>query len=215
MNLVPVPVEVPKELWDLLRRVAGPAADEIGLTLRDSLRLVRAELQLRFLQRFQRKLAEANIDPQAVKFSLLFDIISGASVEDDDELQDIWANLLANAADPRRQALVTTAFPMILKQLTKEEVHFLNMLFETGTNPYQMGLPTTDLRPALFDNLRRQRLILTETDKTIPTAAMLDTHALRITMGASPVEPCFLSDLGHEFVAACRSPKQQSQAASQ
>jgi Abortive infection alpha len=228
MNLIPVPVEVPAEILDLLRRVAGPAADEIGLGLRDSLRMVRAELQLRFLQRWRRKLAEANIQPQAVKMSLLFDILAGASLEEDDDLQNLWANLLANAADPNHECLITTAFPNILRQISKEEAVYVNEMFDIRqktsgwtwrTVPsYEMNPdyeePNARLDPVYYDNLKRLGLI-EATEEMIPVVAITSSEqeAKQLTSKHKPLteEYYFLTSLGAAFVQACRTPKGKAQ----
>ena len=44
-------------------------------------------------------------------------------------MQERWANLLANAADPRHQNEVAPTFPIILKELTSREVKFLDALY--------------------------------------------------------------------------------------
>jgi hypothetical protein len=46
-------------------------------------------------------------------------------------MQTTWANLLANAADPRSGSLVSPSFPIILKELSSREVRFLDALYET------------------------------------------------------------------------------------
>ena len=44
-------------------------------------------------------------------------------------MQTRWANLLANAADPRAPGFVEPSFPTILKDLTSREVRFLDAYF--------------------------------------------------------------------------------------
>jgi hypothetical protein len=56
-------------------------------------------------------------------------IIDNASVEEQDDLQDIWANLLINAANPQERNTVIPSFPAILKELTSRDVKFLDALF--------------------------------------------------------------------------------------
>jgi|ERR1044071_62901 hypothetical protein len=115
----------------IVKILAGPAAEEIGLSLRDSVQAWRLKRQIRLFQRVKKICENAGIKPQAVKMSLLFEIMEKGSLEEDDELQDIWANMLSNAADPKRASLVTTAYPEILKQLCIVEVKFLEGIFDT------------------------------------------------------------------------------------
>ncbi len=62
--------------------------------------------------------------------NLLQPALEGASLQEDPYLQNTWANLLANAADPRRITSVEPAFVGILKELSSREVKFLDALFE-------------------------------------------------------------------------------------
>ena len=50
-------------------------------------------------------------------------------MEDEPNLQVVWGNLLANAADPRDLAPVSAVFPAILKELSPREVKFLDALY--------------------------------------------------------------------------------------
>jgi hypothetical protein len=55
--------------------------------------------------------------------------LNDATLEEDEDLQTIWANLLANASDVRRIAPVSPAFPGILRELTIRDVKFLDVLY--------------------------------------------------------------------------------------
>lgn len=68
--------------------------------------------------------------PQQVPLKLLFPIIENASVEESDELQDRWANLLAHAADPGEAYAVSVSFPTILRELSARQVKFLDALYD-------------------------------------------------------------------------------------
>jgi len=93
--------------------------------------------------------------PQQVKNSVLVPLISGASLADVEYLQTTWANMLANAADPRTPGFVEPSFPTILKDLTSREVRFLDALFtalrsEGGAHTF----PTADVQ-LLEHNLKK------------------------------------------------------------
>jgi hypothetical protein len=115
---------------NLLLRLFGPAADEAGLMLNDHVRVFRAKRQLRLYLRTAEKLEEAGITPQQVPLKLLFPIVENASIEESDELQDRWANLLARASDPKEADLVELSFPTILRELSSRDVKFLDELFK-------------------------------------------------------------------------------------
>src|SRR5579863_5626056 len=61
--------------------------------------------------------------------SVLQPLVEAASLEEDDDLQNIWANLLANATDPRELITVRSMFPAILRDLRHRDVKFLDALY--------------------------------------------------------------------------------------
>jgi hypothetical protein len=65
-----------------------------------------------------------------VPLKLLEPLIEAASLEENDELQDIWANLLAHVTDPRELITVSPIFPYILRDFGSKEVKFLDALYE-------------------------------------------------------------------------------------
>jgi hypothetical protein len=101
----------------------------------------------------------------AISDKLLRDVLEGASMEDDPFLQDLWANLLANAVeggDPR----VLPALPRILRSLGPREARFLDTLIDQEDNgQYIAEIDTTavakhqGLRQWELDNLERLGLI--------------------------------------------------------
>jgi hypothetical protein len=65
-----------------------------------------------------------------VELKVLQPLIEAASLEENDELQNIWANLLAQATDPRELITVSPIFPYILRDFGSREVKFLDALYE-------------------------------------------------------------------------------------
>jgi hypothetical protein len=65
---------------DLIKRVAGPAADEVGLTFRDTVHVYRAQRAYKLAAKFRRFTNERGIEPQAISLKLLLPILDGASI---------------------------------------------------------------------------------------------------------------------------------------
>src|SRR5580658_6894241 len=65
-----------------------------------------------------------------VELPVLQPILEGASLQEDSYMQDTWANLLANASDPRKLNEVPPSFPAMLKELGPREVKFLDALYK-------------------------------------------------------------------------------------
>jgi hypothetical protein len=73
--------------------------------------------------------------------------VEGASLEEEPSMQERWANLLANAADPRQKSPVEPIFTTILKEITSREAKLLDALYEVArenTLATQEGETTLD-----------------------------------------------------------------------
>ena len=72
-------------------------------------------------------------------------------MQEEADLQEVWANLLANAADPRQDDAVLPSFPGILKELTSREVRLLNALYEKASEKLPSSVKPSDLERAIFN----------------------------------------------------------------
>lgn len=116
-----------KPVAELIVRLFGPASDEIGEGLRVGARTLMRKLRL--FERTQEITIEIGIEPVRVPLKILKPIIENGSLEENDGLQDVWARLLANAADPSRPDSIPPAFPEILRQLSALDAMFLEHLY--------------------------------------------------------------------------------------
>jgi hypothetical protein len=119
-----------KPVTDLINAIFGPAAEEAGQMLKDHVRVFRAERQLLLYERTAKKFEKSGVRPQKVPLKLLFPIVENASIEEDDDLHNRWANLLAHAADPAQAETVNISFTTILRELTPRQVKFLDALYD-------------------------------------------------------------------------------------
>jgi len=97
--------------------------------------------QFRLLTRTAEKLREMGVTPQQVPLKLLFPIVDNASIEESDELQDRWANLLARAANPKEASKISIAFPGMLRELSPRHVKFLDALYDDAQGTIKRSLP--------------------------------------------------------------------------
>lgn len=74
----------------------------------------------------QRRLSSQD---QSVPPKIALPAIENASLEEDDELQDLWANLLASCHDKTLNGVVRSGFVDIIKQLEVVDVHILNYIY--------------------------------------------------------------------------------------
>lgn len=117
-------------VFDLISHLIGPSAKEVGLTWQDSIRIWRFERALALREKVERLLADRGHNLRPVSLKVLLPAFEFASLEEDDYLQEHWATLLANAADPTHRNNMLPAFAEILKQLTANEARLLNYLYQ-------------------------------------------------------------------------------------
>lgn len=221
MNLIPVPIELPAWITELLKRMIAPAAEEAGQMGRDLIKYARARTQIRFFEKLRQRLDSAHVDIKHVSLPLLSDILQRGTIEEDPDLQTLWVNLLANAADSREHVLIRTAFPQILSQISKDEALYPIEMLEvnkktTGFIPryvpveeWEFFMPKKDREPSprldavSYDNLRRLRLIeLSEEMAPVQTYETGEKQYEYLTD-----EIYVITSLGVAFIEACQMPK--------
>lgn len=217
-----------ESVTDLLHRMMGPLADEIGESLGVWARRHRYKLALKMFQETQQMLKDAGITPKAVPPRLFVPILENASIEDDEELQSDWAALLANAA--ANASSVHPSFIEILRQLTPEDAQLLDKLYDScvskGTRRVTPWVDTAYVKRERrveagenpiepFQNLIRLGLIQDEYEIDDRPRAVDLKHT---RFGSAKVPPSKLkshdelTEFAMRFVLACRPPKKPSEA---
>jgi hypothetical protein len=125
-------IEVTQELGKFVSRITTEPLETVMRILNDRLQFMRWERKLRLAERGRELLRERGIEGplRPVPYKLALPIIEHASLEDNDELQDLWANLLASAVDPTFEGLIRSAYVDIIKQLEVVDVHMLNAVYQ-------------------------------------------------------------------------------------
>lgn len=107
-----------------LRRLFGPAASEIGEVFADKVRAYRSKNLQTVLLRAEEKVGSSEFQSLPLRFSIPF--AERASLVDDEELTEMWANLLASAATD--YAAEHISFINILSRLSASEARLLERL---------------------------------------------------------------------------------------
>jgi hypothetical protein len=185
--------------------VVGSPAVEAGAWLADSIRYKRWKSQLKILTKAQRDLANAGIDPQTVDLSVLVPLLELGSLTEDEDLQNRWAALLANAAEGN--GTVPPAYPSILSQLAPRDARVLDAIYEWVGGEYRTkAVPISEVAEGVevigewaelaVENLQRLRLVK-PSSLTFPGAVQ------------ESFDEGFLTALGYDFVYHCRPPGRQ------
>jgi|HubBroStandDraft_6_1064221.scaffolds.fasta_scaffold814787_2 hypothetical protein len=116
-----------KEAKDFIAAASGHKGESIGTILGDIVQRRRNNAET-VIGRSHLILLNIGVKAGEVPLNVLQPMIEGASLQEDPTLQEIWANLLANAADPRKKNPVEPSFAGILRELSSREVIFLDAL---------------------------------------------------------------------------------------
>lgn len=114
--------------------VAGSLKQGMGI-IEDRLRYMRLERRARMMQRTQDLWREVGLNgpTRSIPLKLAIPLLEAAFVEDNDYLQDIWAQLLANATNSDNDMILQRAYISILEQLTQLDAIIVKEIY---TLPY-------------------------------------------------------------------------------
>jgi hypothetical protein len=216
---------------DLLLKVAGPIAEEVGGTIRLLGVYYRTKLGIRFLAAVKRMIEEAGFEPKAVSPKLFLPILENATLEENEDLQNRWVALLANAANPNTPDAVHPSYIEVLKQLTDVEAVFLDKKFERAQNEEIEFLTTLLRKGGKFGlSIEGQRLDIGSPselfapvselgpEEKLPTSEIKRLHhisrarefvrgnLMRLGILEEYRDRIYISAFGREFLLACRSP---------
>ncbi|MBK9947175.1 MAG: DUF4393 domain-containing protein [Nitrospira sp.] len=125
-------IEAAEKLGQFFSNVFGePIKTSVGM-LQDKLGVIRWERQLRLADRVKEILDQRRKEGNRVSVPprMALPIIEAASIESDDFLQDLWANLLASAMNSVTAPKVRSAFVDIIKQLEPIDVKLLEFCYK-------------------------------------------------------------------------------------
>jgi hypothetical protein len=121
--------QVAKQAQDFVAAIAGHPGETIG-TIVGNLAQRRSKNAEIVTEKAHFTLLNIGFPAAPIALNVLQSLLEGASLQEDPHLQDIWANLIANAADPREQNRVLPSFPLILKELTSRDAKFLDRFYD-------------------------------------------------------------------------------------
>jgi Abortive infection alpha len=204
----------------IVKRMLGPAADEIAQMWVDQVRVYRYGRQLKLLEKAERMAEEAGFTPQPVPPKILFPLLEGASFEENEDLHTMWAALLANAASPEHADIVRPGFIATLRQMAPDEAALLTRIAEGHLSDRLLDQSTLmetysalGLGPEEYSGSPQEQM--TESIRFFQRfRACRDGLVAEQLIKKSDDPPEFrrygLSSRGVEFVKACRPPQPKS-----
>jgi|WetSurMetagenome_2_1015567.scaffolds.fasta_scaffold00226_6 hypothetical protein len=207
-------IDVTREAGGFIARfISGPLEQGMGI-FEDRLRYARWERQIRLMSRAEEFLKQSGLSApsRAVPLKLAVPLLYGASLEDNDYLQDKWAVLLVNAANAKFNAEIRRSFIDVLEQLTPLEAQILDVLYALPfIKSRHAGILTVDLPQAASIKEESQNNYSEPNEEIIlalSNLARLGCIRPTMTLGGGEifgkVNPTVL---GRSFVYACNLPK--------
>jgi hypothetical protein len=206
---------------DILRKIVGPLADEMGESMGVVARHYRYKLAVKMYQKTERMLLDAGLQPHSVPPRLFLPIIENASMQDDEDLHTRWAALLANAATS--PDLVHPSFIEVLRQLTPKDAELLDELCDScvgrrsrTVQPWVRSISNAERVRRMaagenpeeaFENVTRLGLIGTSyelDDSKIKVGFRRGDNDVKVRAELDSDD--YLTDFAYRFVQACRAP---------
>jgi hypothetical protein len=120
-----------REFGQFVGRVIDYPAQHAGGLFGDAFYYARVELATRMIRHFDRLVSEQNVTNQRkVSFRIAYPILHAASVEDDEGIQHIFAQLLANAVNADSGVDVQKAFVEAVRMMSPLEAQILAKLVD-------------------------------------------------------------------------------------
>lgn len=196
----------------IARFVSGPLEQGIGI-FEDRLRYFRWERQIRLIRRADEMLKEIGMasPTKAVPLKLAIPLIQGASLEEDDSLQDKWATLLVNAANEDCKIEIRRAYIDILEQITVLEAKILDVVYSLSFEAaMHAGIVTVDLPNSARIAIEGEHKYIEPDQDIILAIANLSRvgclRPLRTIGGGEIFGRVNPTVFGYSFVQACRLP---------
>lgn len=184
-----------------VQTVITPPLEQVGGLLADKVKSWRLNNQINIVIKAEKLLKDRGIRTKKISLKVMAPLLEECSLEDDENLQQKWAALLANTV-AESSSIKTNIFISTLKEMTAEDAEIFEVIFEhcTISTPTDKGIEFTHSRRAIspdafndypdidliFDNLKRLRLVR------------------EIATYGSDRVPVVISELGLKFMVACR-----------
>lgn len=151
---------------EFLGKLISPTIEEVGLLISDNIKYLRFKNQVRILLKAKAYVEKRNISLKEIPIKILVPLLENASLEDNEQMQDKWANMVVNLVDSQKN-LQNQIFPYLLSQISIEEFNELKLLIDKENKFVSKQLNYLKIR----DNLRftltvEERKLKDEVEKT-------------------------------------------------
>lgn len=120
---------------------------QVSGIIEDKLKFRRWENQVSFMLKASQKLKEYGLERpnRVIPLKTALPILEYSSLEDENYLQNTWANLLVNAGVEESDTYINLAFVEVLKGLSSLEVTILDRIYSLDLEDFHRRVATLDL----------------------------------------------------------------------
>lgn len=199
-------IEATREAGGFLAKLFGGTLEQAIGIMEDRLRYARWERRCRLLLRartFAREYGQPEPTRQ-IPTKILLPLLENGALEQEDELQDVWARMLVNAADADSAAEVRRAYISILADCTSLDIRNLATLYKGGRRPVRTAFLPGDGRP-LYEGTSEEQPLSAEVERSLWNLRRLGLIAPVMTYadGSESMMTVNITALGVGFVEAC------------
>lgn len=187
--------------------IAGPLEQGIGI-FEDKLKYMRWERQVSFMEKAIKTLANRGltVPNRTVPMKIAIPLFQAASVEDDDDLQSVWANLLVNASDKDSGVEVRRNFVSILQDLSFVDVQILEKIYSIKAAPgkcvWTYDLPERALTEKPEEDLSGPKEEVSLALSNLCRLGLLEA-VMFISSGGTSMRAVYQTVLGRKLYEAC------------
>lgn len=202
-------IDAAREAGGFLARFIGGSIEQATGILQDRLMYIRWERKIRLIERAKEFLEKRGVGMpiRPVPLNLAVPLIEDGSLQEDDSLQDIWAQLLANAADSTSEVEVRRAFLTILNDLSPLDANNLKKIYEVCDPMDHKGIATIGLPDkAFWRSPEDAHMMALDPHIEVSVRNLVRLGLIEPTPifdGGSVVTVVHRTELGRAFVRAC------------
>ncbi len=193
--------EIVEKAFSNLDMLVPPPLKELGGLLADQAKMFRYKNQLRLISNVEKIHKKRGVTPRKIPLKLAYNLIDEASWEEDENLVNMWSQLLANATDSKNPIDFHNVLVKILSELSSQEASLLSkVISEEGKTQHlfpgnlntMLGKDSKDSQGRIIaNNLERLGILQSQrTDKLKGVGALRANYYV-------------LTDLGRLFINEC------------
>lgn len=202
-----------RQLGQFFGRIVGRPMEQIGGLAGDVFAITRIELATQYMKRVKRIMSEQGMkDPsRKVAISIVYPLFDAASLEEEDDIQEIFAQLLVNALNVDSGVSILKSFVSVVKSMSSLEMQILTKLVDAPDEFHNEGqtVVTSGLPEQYIAHVAGEQAPKPPEDITLALSNLVRSgcvNAAGTWGGGSTVRIVSVSPFGHALLKACRPP---------